>query len=59
MAPQAKKSKSSWTVPISKMAVNTFNPIRNIVDTMNLTPHPDKEMIKLSIGEYRSANYDK
>jgi len=33
------------------MAVNTFNPIRNIVETMNLTPHPDKEMIKLSIGD--------
>ena len=33
------------------MAKNTHNPIRKIVDGMNLTPNPDKEMIALSIGE--------
>jgi len=30
---------------------NTFNPIRNILETMNITPHPQKKMISLSIGD--------
>lgn len=51
MASHTKKAKTTWSVPASKMAANTFNPIRNIVDTMNLTPHPDKPMIALSIGD--------
>ena len=38
---------------MSIMASNTFNPIRRIVDGMKLTPHPDKEMIALSIGRCR------
>ena len=33
------------------MARNTVNPIRQIVDGMELTPNPDKEMIALSIGK--------
>ena len=33
------------------MAQNTFNPIRNILETMTLTPNPEKEMISLSIGD--------
>jgi len=42
----------TWAeVPVSKMVENTFNPIRAIVDTMKLTPHPDKPMISLSIGD--------
>jgi len=33
------------------MSKNTFNPIRNILETMTLTPNPDKKMISLSIGD--------
>nr|XP_006816454.1 PREDICTED: tyrosine aminotransferase-like [Saccoglossus kowalevskii] len=40
-----------WEVPASTMARNTFNPIRDIVDGMKINPHPDKEMIALSIGD--------
>lgn len=45
-----KRYAPEWHVPASKMAKNTFNPIRKIVDGMKLTPNPDKEMIALSIG---------
>ncbi|XP_064610268.1 tyrosine aminotransferase-like [Liolophura sinensis] len=46
-----KRYAPEWHVPASKMAKNTFNPIRKIVDGMKLTPNPDKEMIALSIGD--------
>lgn len=38
-------------VRVSYMARHTDNPIRKIVDGMKLTPHPDKKMIALSIGD--------
>ena len=40
-----------WQVVVSDMGRETFNPIRNILETMNILPHPDKEMISLSIGD--------
>ena len=40
-----------WSVNASSLAKNTFNPIRNILETMNIQPHPDKPMISLSIGD--------
>jgi len=40
-----------WKVNASIVAKNTFNPIRNILETMNITPNPDKKMISLSIGD--------
>lgn len=40
-----------WYVKASIMAKDTFNPIRNILETMDITPHPDKKMISLSIGD--------
>lgn len=51
MSSKSKKMRMNWEVPASKMSHQTFNPIRNIVDTMKLTPNPDKEMIALSIGD--------
>ena len=33
------------------IARNTFNPIRNILETMVIKPNPDKKMISLSIGD--------
>lgn len=41
----------SWSVGVSDMANNTFNPIRNIVDTMTLIANKEKDMISLSIGD--------
>jgi len=55
MEPAAKRRKTNWTVPLSTIGENTFNPIRSIVDTMKITPHPDKPMIALSIGKIRSC----
>merc|ERR1711970_1709945 len=40
-----------WRVNASVVAKNTFNPIRNILETMNITPCPSKKMISLSIGD--------
>ena len=51
MEPRTKKMKTSWHVPASSFSHNTFNPIRNIVDGMKLSPNPDKPMIALSIGK--------
>ncbi|OXA65128.1 tyrosine aminotransferase [Folsomia candida] len=45
------KEKRQWTVRASEFAKCTFNPIRSIVDSMKLEPHPDKHMIALSIGD--------
>lgn len=42
----------SWTnIQASTMAEKTLNPIRNILETMTLTPNPEKKMISLSIGD--------
>ena len=43
--------RSEWKVRASIVAKNTFNPIRNILETMDITPHPQKKMISLSIGD--------
>ena len=40
-----------WKVNASVVAKNTFNPIRNILETMVITPCPSKKMISLSIGD--------
>lgn len=45
------RDKKSWNVPSSTFAKNTFNPIRNIVENLQIVPHPDKPMIALSIGK--------
>ena len=45
------KYEEEWNVSASSLAKNTFNPIRNILETMNIQPHPDKPMISLSIGD--------
>lgn len=37
----------------SDLARNTFNPIRTVVESMKLTPNPEKPMIALSIGELK------
>lgn len=41
---------SQWNITPSQMAKNTVNPIRQIVDGMTITPNPNKELIRLTIG---------
>lgn len=48
---KGKSRRLGWDVKPSEMANNTLNPIRAIVDSMKLTPNPDKPMIALSIGK--------
>ena len=45
------RNTKQWKVSASTMAKNTFNPIRNILETMDLAPNPEKPMISLSIGD--------
>lgn len=55
--PAYKRSRSevvieNWDViEPSLHSQNTVNPIRRIVDVMNVEPNPDKELIKLNIGD--------
>ena len=44
-------SRGCWNTSASLMSKNTFNPIRNILETMNLEPNSEKPMISLSIGD--------
>ena len=49
--PTAHTKRSGWLIRASEFSKSTFNPIRSIVDSMKLDPHPDKQMIALSIGK--------
>ena len=44
-------SSTAAPYPSSKMAKRTVNPIRGIVDALNIVPNPEKSMIPLSIGD--------
>ncbi|MBN3285870.1 ATTY aminotransferase, partial [Polyodon spathula] len=46
-----KSRKPKWNIKASEMSRKTFNPIRAIVDSMNVEPNPRKNMIALSIGD--------
>lgn len=43
--------RSGWQVKSSKLALNTHNRIRNIVEALKIKPNPEKPMIPLSIGK--------
>ncbi|XP_071038569.1 tyrosine aminotransferase isoform X2 [Parasteatoda tepidariorum] len=45
------KTKRTWDVRASKIAANTVNPIRSIVDNLHINPNPEKPVISLSIGD--------
>ncbi|XP_068242081.1 LOW QUALITY PROTEIN: tyrosine aminotransferase-like [Palaemon carinicauda] len=45
------RDRKMWNVTASNYATNTFNPIRNIVENMQIVPNPEKPMIALSIGD--------
>lgn len=40
-----------WKVNSSDRAQRTINPIRNLVQNIKVNPNPDKEVIKLSVGD--------
>lgn len=46
-----KHGTSEWKVCASDGAMNTSNPIREIIETMNLAENPNKKVIPLSIGD--------
>jgi tyrosine aminotransferase len=46
------EQQQGWDVPASRVARDTHNPIRAIVENLKLNPNPDKPMIALSIGEF-------
>ncbi|XP_034651684.1 tyrosine aminotransferase [Drosophila subobscura] len=50
-APTAVMGRSGWQVKSSKLAFNTHNRIRNIVESLKIKPNPEKPMIPLSIGD--------
>ena len=41
----------NWCIQASSFAINSINPIRQIVENLNVSPNPDKKLIPLSIGE--------
>jgi tyrosine aminotransferase len=45
------KRKQKWNVKMSDFSRLTHNPIRKIVEGLNIEPNPDKMMIALSIGD--------
>lgn len=40
-----------WKVKASSGALSTSNPIREVIETMNLSENPNKKVIPLSIGD--------
>ena len=40
-----------WNIRPSSISYKTFNPVLNILETLNLRPNPDKAPISLSIGD--------
>lgn len=50
--PVLKDPKSpEWSISASKFALNTSNPVRAIVDTMKISPNPEKSLITLALGD--------
>lgn len=43
--------KREWNVKPSTFSLNTTNPIRAIVEHLNVQPNPDKSFIPLSVGK--------
>lgn len=45
--------KSEWHIEVSPQAALTVNLIRSIVESLDLKPNPDLQMIPLSIGKQK------
>eukprot|EP00177_Eucheuma_denticulatum_P007079 GFKZ01012876.1.p1 GENE.GFKZ01012876.1~~GFKZ01012876.1.p1 ORF type:complete len:891 (-),score=105.03 GFKZ01012876.1:113-2785(-) len=51
-----------WNVRASDRSLRTVNPIRNLVQNIDVRPNPDKDMISLSVGDptvYGNLNVSK
>ena len=46
------KEINEWMVEASEEARRIVNPVRNIVDKLNMSPNPSKKLLNLSIGTY-------
>ena len=46
-----------WNLIASDIAQGVVNPIRQIVDGMTISPNPNKELIKLTIGMYLPSTF--
>lgn len=44
--------RNGWQIQPSYIARHTINQIRSIVEGMMVEPHPEKQMIALSIGKF-------
>lgn len=49
--PQPSQRGDKWDVQASERSMRTINPIRNLIQNMKVEPNPDKELIKLSVGD--------
>ncbi|XP_046863972.1 neurogenic locus notch homolog protein 1-like [Xenia sp. Carnegie-2017] len=38
-----------WDIPVSYTAQNTFNPMRNVVETIHIEENPQLELIRLTV----------
>lgn len=45
------KIADDWNVRASDRSMRTINPIRNLVQNIDVKPNPNKELIKLSVGD--------
>ena len=46
-----KEEENLWSIKCSDFAKNTFNPIRRLVQSLDIKNNPDKPIISLSIGD--------
>ncbi|XP_055678206.1 tyrosine aminotransferase-like isoform X2 [Lutzomyia longipalpis] len=45
------KKRREWRVEVSRRARQTYNPLRTIIEFMDIKPNPKKSLIPLSIGD--------
>lgn len=48
---QQPREQREWNIRATNFALNTVNPIREIVDNLNVQPNEEKSFIPLSVGK--------
>ncbi|KAK9760236.1 hypothetical protein K7432_015972 [Basidiobolus ranarum] len=51
MAMNSSTRKGEWNIAASKASQRAVNPIRRIVDNLKVSPHPQKAVISLALGD--------
>ena len=46
-----KNNEKVWSIGCSEYAKHTFNPIRRLVQSLDIKPNPEKPVISLSVGD--------